>query len=759
MKIDLPERYLGGLDGLAIDNGDLYIGVAGADPETSPVQVYWDSALTIPATQPLSISAGYVVHSGARADFYISQSSFSYRLRDKFGAQIDYQATADTLETEFAATTGAGLIGFSHAATYAASTIGKRLQNEVWIEDAPYSADATGAASAVSAINAAFIHAALTGKVVRAGPGTFLIDSRVSNPGVPLIGVGDATVFQLHGLDSGFANPYTVPGAGYALDSAALHATALTLTTLGDAANFTADSYAIVTSGDFYDSPALDPQHKGEFVRIKSISGAVLTLYGPLSDTYTTTPKIVPVTLLAGVEYASFQVIGDKTVAVIAGTDADVELRNAFNTRFAFRPRFSNVTVSNLVGAARSWEGCYQHSAAGCYTHDLGCATNSDGTATDGFGGYGYGDIERGLNFGGLFVGLQSDRVRHTVTGGGSFLYTYGRPVGATVAVATAREPKLSGFDGHEIGSNMRYLDCWAFGAMGPGFTVRNDSTIILGGGAVDCLGAAVALYKGSTENAQNCYVGGGFYTRGCNWGTDFDGTDWTTQACFLNQGDSNTIDDVVVDSCYGYLYDTGADSSNPTLRNVRATNINANGVASFAIRLRKTGADQINIDNITLDVSNAKVTDLVRSEANDAGNVPNIHNFRTINGTISGVAFNGFGAGTNHYVNWTGPGYLGFRTTFTLDGANTISLAGVQGEQVQVVKTASETLDSATDRSVEGAVLVVIAGAGGITITNASAGADTFACKGATDATLTASESVTFVNRSTQWVEHGRSF
>jgi hypothetical protein len=87
--------YIADLDGTPLDGGKLYIGVANQDPETNPLTVYWDSGLTTPATQPLTITSGYVVNSGARAAVYVNASSYSYRAKNKALVQVDYVASVN----------------------------------------------------------------------------------------------------------------------------------------------------------------------------------------------------------------------------------------------------------------------------------------------------------------------------------------------------------------------------------------------------------------------------------------------------------------------------------------------------------------------------------------------------------------------------------------------------------------------------------------------------------------------------------------
>ena len=65
-----------------LDNGYLYFGVVDKNPETDPIQVYYDSNLTQLAAQPLRTSNGYVMRNGAPALIY-ANSQFSVTVRDK----------------------------------------------------------------------------------------------------------------------------------------------------------------------------------------------------------------------------------------------------------------------------------------------------------------------------------------------------------------------------------------------------------------------------------------------------------------------------------------------------------------------------------------------------------------------------------------------------------------------------------------------------------------------------------------------------
>jgi hypothetical protein len=65
-----PFKVFTDIDGLPLDNGDIYIGVANLDPLTNPQVAYWDAALTQVATQPIKTRGGYPLNGSAIGNLY-----------------------------------------------------------------------------------------------------------------------------------------------------------------------------------------------------------------------------------------------------------------------------------------------------------------------------------------------------------------------------------------------------------------------------------------------------------------------------------------------------------------------------------------------------------------------------------------------------------------------------------------------------------------------------------------------------------------
>lgn len=82
------------IDGQPLEDGYVWIGAANLDPQTNPINVYWDAALTLPAAQPIRTLAGYPANSGTPARLYVN-SDYSIRVMNKKGSVV-YSAPAAT---------------------------------------------------------------------------------------------------------------------------------------------------------------------------------------------------------------------------------------------------------------------------------------------------------------------------------------------------------------------------------------------------------------------------------------------------------------------------------------------------------------------------------------------------------------------------------------------------------------------------------------------------------------------------------------
>lgn len=82
-QIKNPYEQYTDIDGNPLEQGSVYIGVAGLNPELNPIQVYADETLSIAMTQPLKTVSGYIVHNGSPTNIFIGSNSYSITVRNK----------------------------------------------------------------------------------------------------------------------------------------------------------------------------------------------------------------------------------------------------------------------------------------------------------------------------------------------------------------------------------------------------------------------------------------------------------------------------------------------------------------------------------------------------------------------------------------------------------------------------------------------------------------------------------------------------
>jgi hypothetical protein len=87
LSINPPYPAFAGADGLPLENGYIWIGVANLNPQVNPISVYWDDAQTILAAQPIRTLNGYPVRSGTPARFYVD-ADYSIQVLDKNGSIV-----------------------------------------------------------------------------------------------------------------------------------------------------------------------------------------------------------------------------------------------------------------------------------------------------------------------------------------------------------------------------------------------------------------------------------------------------------------------------------------------------------------------------------------------------------------------------------------------------------------------------------------------------------------------------------------------
>ena len=140
-----------GADGQPLENGYIWVGTANLNPITNPITVYWDAALSAPATQPIRTLGGYPSNSGTPARLYVN-SDYSIQVLDRKGSVV-YSAPVAT-DRYGGGIINANIVVYDPSGTGAvATTVQGKLRESVSVKD--FGADPTGVADSTAAMQAA----------------------------------------------------------------------------------------------------------------------------------------------------------------------------------------------------------------------------------------------------------------------------------------------------------------------------------------------------------------------------------------------------------------------------------------------------------------------------------------------------------------------------------------------------------------------------------------------------------------------------
>lgn len=148
LQVQSPFQQFFDLDGDPLDNGSIYIGNSGQNPQQYPIPIFWDAAGTIPALQPVKTLNGYAVRNGTPSRIWVENTDYSITVKDSRG-RVVFTALSVTAVSfnALAAPTGSSLVGFIQAGPHAVPrTLLDRGRDAVSIKDfANYSTNAAQA--------------------------------------------------------------------------------------------------------------------------------------------------------------------------------------------------------------------------------------------------------------------------------------------------------------------------------------------------------------------------------------------------------------------------------------------------------------------------------------------------------------------------------------------------------------------------------------------------------------------------------------
>jgi hypothetical protein len=195
LSVQVPYPVFYDRDGDPLDNGNIYIGVANLDPVTNPLQVYYDEALTITASQPLKTSNGYVYRNGTPAQIYVNATDFSITVNDKKNALV-YSFPEGT-------GIGAGAASIEYDPPFAGAvtsgyTVADKLSQTVSVKD--FGAAGDGVTDDTSAVQAAATACKASGQALYFPAGTYLLTpNQVDVAEIETFGDGANSILQSTG--------------------------------------------------------------------------------------------------------------------------------------------------------------------------------------------------------------------------------------------------------------------------------------------------------------------------------------------------------------------------------------------------------------------------------------------------------------------------------------------------------------------------------------------------------------------------------
>jgi hypothetical protein len=174
-------------NGDPLDAGYLYFGVANLNPETNPIQVYYDAAFTQPAAQPLRTSNGYVMRNGSPALIY-ANAQFSVTVRNKNNELVIYSPVGYGIVPGTSASSTDQMTYDQGATGAVPRVLTSRLQDYVSVKD--FGAVGNGTTDDTAAIQAAITYGQTSGKTVYLPAADYLITTSIVIS-APVTFVGD----------------------------------------------------------------------------------------------------------------------------------------------------------------------------------------------------------------------------------------------------------------------------------------------------------------------------------------------------------------------------------------------------------------------------------------------------------------------------------------------------------------------------------------------------------------------------------------
>lgn len=142
ITVNTPYPVFADIDGKPLEDGYIWLGVSGLEPQANPQTAYWDAALTQVVTQPVRTRGGYPLN-GSTIGQLFTADAYSIKVQNKNGSTIVLDLFDGSLSS-------AGVTFTQSGAGAVERTVQSKLREFVSVKD--FGADATGATDSTTAI-------------------------------------------------------------------------------------------------------------------------------------------------------------------------------------------------------------------------------------------------------------------------------------------------------------------------------------------------------------------------------------------------------------------------------------------------------------------------------------------------------------------------------------------------------------------------------------------------------------------------------
>lgn len=470
--------------------------------------------------------------------------------------------------------------------------------------------------------------------VIPAGNFEVATDQRLENPGLSVEGQGRKTILYKNGQNSLFRTLGTDPvvASGYSLTANVAAGASTIQMSSGDASALVLHQLYVLTdeSAMFTGNTA----KRGEFVRVRSVSGGTVTLWNFTKFSYATgsTAKLTSISWTEGVKYSNLHIEGDPLATPTSS--------NSFQEMFPIDMRWcrdaqvTGVSIHNSLLAGIFLHGCYGARVTDYTARNFGSNTTGtdDPSSDDGLPGFGYAIREDGLNEGFVASVLQIEQCRggYDHTAGYSSIWNYGEATGSIISDGYHRDARGAAWGTHWCGYGISFRNLTALGGRRNGISVRARKTTVDGFTAIKTRGPAVWVRGGEGADpnlrGDNCTIRN-ITAIETNLGIDFEeAIDWREYGAVVDVARGTTVENVMAVETGGPIATIGSSGvarrnaySNLTGRNV----CRLAATKTFAVDVANANSDaRIVIDGLTLH-DDGRVTDVVRRGTADNGGVP----------------------------------------------------------------------------------------------------------------------------------------